>query len=696
MATGDTAPPLSSSPPPLLDNSPSNLSSPLSDVEDKDADPDEMELDIQDDSPGRPGTPKQNGKGAQQDSDADADSDEESKLSEMDINDSEAETERLYDTPPKNGAPRDMLSILSEVGSRQLIERRGRVFERSPSKLQQQLQAELDAENAPTPTENESLSDAEDEDDASAVSSEPDHESQSTKADGEPRLPSQAKKNQETNSAVESTASQHTQQDSQDSRKRKRTSLADQSELEQPLRKRTGSIGVPEAEFSADDAVVADDEGGMSTNPQSGNHTAEEDNIEDGVSAAPTDKEDPVASVEDDTMDTTRGKKTKRTTRGRKSQLPDETAGLATEETQDDPPDDAEEATAPETAEHADNGHNEEVDEETEAANKNEEELERKKAAWEELTAIEKQFSSFRERLYQERLELLNQEEAMLTCENPTHPEYLAMLKCIEERRQERIRRSEVELQLKLSVLRRRAVGERAQMMSQYYQAVRESREKVLEELGQEWYEIQQERRRYANTIPDYGIPFPASKAQTIRQAVAYNKEVSILSGFAKHVGFPAAPPINGVAEDQLESDFEAMNRAREPLQRPNHPPPFHHPHALQPDRSPAGNLFGLVDNAGAQFLEQTPWANPNHPSHQIQRQQQEPVAPPPYSGPPSGARRHSQQPGGMFSSSTTTMNGDSPVQIQKTHPPAVHESLKASRAAAEHANKRETIAQTS
>jgi len=147
----------------------------------------------------------------------------------------------------------------------------------------------------------------------------------------------------------------------------------------------------------------------------------------------------------------------------------------------------------------------------------------------------------------------------MLTCEVPNHPEYLAMLKCIEERRQERIRRSELELQLKLSVLKRRAVAERAQILSQFYQGVRESREKVLEELGQEWYEIQQERRRCANSIPDYGIRFPTSKAQTVRQAVAYNKEVSILSGFAKHVGFPAAPSIHGASDDQLESDLEAI-----------------------------------------------------------------------------------------------------------------------------------------
>ena len=162
-------------------------------------------------------------------------------------------------------------------------------------------------------------------------------------------------------------------------------------------------------------------------------------------------------------------------------------------------------------------------------------------------------------RLYQERLEQLNQEEAMLTSDNPTHPEYLAMLQCLEERRAEKIKKSSLELQFKLSVLRHRAVAERAQIMSQFYQAVRESRDETVTELGEEWYQIQQERRRAANTIPDYGIRFPATRSQAVRNAVSYNKEVSILSGFAKHVGFPAAPSINGASEEQLEADLEAI-----------------------------------------------------------------------------------------------------------------------------------------
>jgi hypothetical protein len=151
----------------------------------------------------------------------------------------------------------------------------------------------------------------------------------------------------------------------------------------------------------------------------------------------------------------------------------------------------------------------------------------------------------------------------MLMGDNPTHPEYLAMLQCVEERRAEKIRRSDMELQYKLSVLRHRAVAERAQIMSQFYQAVRESRDETVAELGQEWYQIQQERRRAANTIPDYGIRFPATRAEAIKNAVSYNKEVSVLSGFAKHVGFPAAPSINGATEEQLEADLEAIQVSR-------------------------------------------------------------------------------------------------------------------------------------
>ncbi|KAK3336885.1 Sds3-like-domain-containing protein [Cercophora scortea] len=557
MATGDTAPPLalSSSPPPLLDHSPSSLSSPLSDVEDKDADHEEMAMNIHNYSPGRRRTPERNGNQLGRGSDSGSDSDDESKLSEMDINDSEAETERLYDTPRKDSGTRDNLGTVGDVGSRQFVDRRDRPFERSPSKLQQQIQADLDAEHGAS--DNNSLSEGEeedDDDDASIVSSEPELESaEQTHL----QSPSPAKENLAVASSADCSLSQLTRQDSAESRKRKRPLLVEKPEPEQPRRKRTGSIVVPDFEFHGDDTVMIDEEG-TSTNPQSGNHTGEEDNNEETTVKRTGDA---AALLEQDTREPIRSEKAKRSNnRRRRSKSPQAISSQAAANALIETAMDVDGTVADQPTPRAEDGQNETADEEAEAAHRNEEELERKKAAWEELTAIEKQFSNFRERLYQERLDQLNQEEAMLTSDNPTHPEYLAMLQCISERRDERIRVSSNELQLRMAMLKRRAVAERAQIMSQFYQSVRESRERVLEELGQEWYDIQQERRRFANAVPDYGIRFPATKTQTIKQAVAYNKEVSVLSGFAKHIGFPAAPPIHGASEDQLESDLAAIS----------------------------------------------------------------------------------------------------------------------------------------
>ncbi|KAK0669366.1 Sds3-like-domain-containing protein [Cercophora samala] len=672
MATGDTVLPLAvSSPPPhLLDNSPSNISSPLSEVEDKYGDHDEPDLEMKDDESSTQSTPKRNGAHGVPESDLASEPDEDSKLSEADVNDSEAETERLFDTPPKNGATRDIVNTADGAGIRRFTDRRERVFERSPSKLQQQLQADIDAEDAPTGNNSSEDEEAADDGDVSMASS--DREDEPTKRPSRqppPRSPAQAKKNQIT--STEQPISQANSEDSSESKKRKRSSIAEVPEAEQPPKKRAASIDPVDREFSADDMPMIDDDV-LSTAPQSGEHTADEDNIEEPVAPEET-KNTPVDSVEEVVVTSTRGKKGKRSpVKRRRSKSPEAGTPL---EAPDEPPEDADVPSGVPTPQ-AEDRTADEIDEEAEAAHRNEEELERKKAAWEELAAIEKQFSNFRERLYQERLDQLNREEEMLLSDTPTHHELLAMLQCLEERRAETIRKSNLELQFKMSVLNHRAVAERAQIMSQFYQSVRAEREKTIEGLGQDWYDIQQERRRLTSVIPEYGLGFPTTKAQAVRQAVSYTREVSILSGFAKHVGFPAAPTISGVTEEQLEDDLEAIASAREPVPRPVANPPPTFPQDLTAGFGPS---LGL---AGEQFIEQTPWLNPRHPAHRQQQphrreQNLQPVfAPGPAPGP--APRRQSQQLGGLFSSSTSTIpNGDSPVSLHKTHSPSTVEAIK-------------------
>lgn len=186
--------------------------------------------------------------------------------------------------------------------------------------------------------------------------------------------------------------------------------------------------------------------------------------------------------------------------------------------------------------------------------------MERKRNAFEQLSSIEKHFAVLRDRLYEERLAQLNQEEAQLNCENPTHPEYLAMMQCIDSRRDERLRVNELEYKFNMDALDRWAVSRRSQILSQFYQSVRESREKTLDELGKQWYEIQHERRKNANPIPDFGYRFPKTKALQKRQAIAHSKETSILAGIAQHHGFPAAPDMKGASHTEIDEDLEAIH----------------------------------------------------------------------------------------------------------------------------------------
>jgi hypothetical protein len=153
----------------------------------------------------------------------------------------------------------------------------------------------------------------------------------------------------------------------------------------------------------------------------------------------------------------------------------------------------------------------------------------------------------------------LNKEEAMLRLDKPTHPEYLAMMKCIDSRRDDKLRISEKLREYELKSLKTSAVARRSQILVQYQQEVRDIRERKLELLGKQWYEIQHDRRSYAGSVPDYTIKFPTRRSQQMQNQVAYSTEVSILSGVAKYVGFPAAPPMATATEAELADDLAKM-----------------------------------------------------------------------------------------------------------------------------------------
>lgn len=359
MATGDTAPPPLSIPPPQIEPlSDDDGSSPLSDVEDKDEDPDEL---------------PDNSLLNNNDNDDFSFPDNHS-----DANDTEAETERLYDTPQQTTRHKDVVLDQSAAAT---------VYERTPSKLRLRPKvAGRGNDHQATP-----LSD----DDISMASSPP-----------LPPIESPEKLKSPTLDILAQVAA--TQE--AESRKRKRASLPTEApELDQPPRKRADSIPVADqAAMDGDATMVDEDDPSLNTN--SGEHSTDEA-VDTTVGDDEPERDEPVPQVQSDHP--SMRKQTRSSSRKLKGTDEIAEADVPTGESLD--------GTAPEEDE-AHTGEDEhmevDVDEEAEAAQKNEEErmarppatpldrdtdsaaiVERKRAAFEQLSGIEKRFATFREKL---------------------------------------------------------------------------------------------------------------------------------------------------------------------------------------------------------------------------------------------------------------------------------------------------------
>ena len=167
--------------------------------------------------------------------------------------------------------------------------------------------------------------------------------------------------------------------------------------------------------------------------------------------------------------------------------------------------------------------------------------------------------SDFHSRLFDDRLAQYNEELNQLAQPNPVHSEYLAMMECVDQRRDEKIEYEQTLLKYKIQALERKSIAERAQIHSQYMQMAREVRDRVLEQISKEWYQIQRERRSWDGDLPCYMYKYPSKRSQQITQQMAYNSEVSVLSGIAKYIGFPAAPEITGARSNEIDDDLKRM-----------------------------------------------------------------------------------------------------------------------------------------
>ncbi|KAK3718579.1 Transcriptional regulatory protein [Vermiconidia calcicola] len=266
-----------------------------------------------------------------------------------------------------------------------------------------------------------------------------------------------------------------------------------------------------------------------------------------------------------------------------------------------------------------------EAEEEPENPAKTEEDLKAKKEASSIYEDVAKQFRAFREKLCNERLATITSELHLLSQPNCMHPEYQRQIACVDARSHKQKSEAHAYYNYRLRSTRDRTLGDRSQLHSQYFQSVRDLREDVLCKLGEDWYAIQKERRQSNQEMDDaYIYKFPTDKKAQIMQQKRYNREVSVLSGMAKYVGFPAAPDISGVDGESFEDDLKAMkishNRPAthfQPAPVPQQPLPQQAAPRTVFLPGPTTSRFAQNERlAHEQFIEQNPWARPQAPIH--------------------------------------------------------------------------------
>jgi hypothetical protein len=201
-----------------------------------------------------------------------------------------------------------------------------------------------------------------------------------------------------------------------------------------------------------------------------------------------------------------------------------------------------------------------EEDADEDASAKPHEELKHKGEASSLFEDLAKQFASFHDKLFNEKLSALASEVEMLTQADCHHPEYMRQAACVDARYTKQVSEVHAYYRHKMQALRVTTLAERSQLHSQYFQTARELREEQAYQLGEDWYKIQKERRQSSQGQDgQYILKFPTKRSAQLRNQAKYNQEVSILSGVAKYVGFPAAPAITGAEGDALEDDLKMM-----------------------------------------------------------------------------------------------------------------------------------------
>jgi Sds3-like len=381
----------------------------------------------------------------------------------------------------------------------------------------------------------------------------------------------------------------------------------DEEEQDRARRRRTGSIASEDAKSDRE----SDPEELRSQQSRDG--TAEPDGEVDGAEDEVEGEDDDNEETEQQAVSNEELKKMKAPVRGRTTRRRGkEDPGIEDEQEAEDEVEAGDES-----------GEEDDVEvDDAEAVAKSEEEQAKRMAAMDALSALERHFAALRDRLYDERISAINQELAQLADSVPSHPELLRQLEAVRKYRDDKFEVEQKLLVYKIGTLKNKSVAERSQIHSTFFQTVRDVRERHLERLSEQFYRIQRDRFKTDSATPMYTIPFPDRRSKRITQQTAYNKEVSILSGVAKYVGFPAAPELATTHKKEMEDDMQKMGVSELYSGDGNvliiSQLSTAHIRTKAPRLTSAFSSVLTAQAAEDQFLEKNAWANPQHPMHRL------------------------------------------------------------------------------
>lgn len=215
---------------------------------------------------------------------------------------------------------------------------------------------------------------------------------------------------------------------------------------------------------------------------------------------------------------------------------------------------------------------------------------EHRKLAVDELILIETDFAHLRDKLYQDKLSLLEHEVQL--CLDGLHPELLQIYLKVNEFYQDNIRLANAILNYSLKCINNETIASRTAIHQNFMKDIMDMKNDMITETTLQWYKINKERNILDQLVPDFNftalptIPVleeargysqpiapggssveyymdaPVLSKKTIKQNTLYelvqqrnslNEELGILNGLSEFYGFPCAIS-NALHKDDSES----------------------------------------------------------------------------------------------------------------------------------------------